>query len=175
MSCASSLTNIPPSPVVMFLIGWNENIAVPEAPIFSALYWVPRACAASSSRKIPWRSASALKPSRSNGAPAKWTGTIILVRGVMAASAASGEIIRVSRSQSTKTGVAPKSSAVFGSETHVIDGVITSSPGPIPRARNSANITDVSDVIATADAAPVYALNFSSNSVFFGPVVIQSV
>ena len=88
-------------------------------------------------------------PSRSSAAPAKWTGTISRVRGVTAARTASGVTSSVSRSTSTKTGFAPASTIMLTIETQVIDGVITSSPGPISIALSSRCIAAVAEESAT--------------------------
>ena len=58
-------------------------------------------------------------------------------------------------------------------ETHVMDGVITSSPGPIFMAFKARCIPAVAEASATDLAQPVYSQNFSSNSAFFEPVVIH--
>ncbi|OGV67274.1 MAG: hypothetical protein A2283_05030 [Lentisphaerae bacterium RIFOXYA12_FULL_48_11] len=109
----------------------------------------------------------------SAGAPAKWTGMISLVRSVTADLIAAGEVMSVSRSTSTKTGFAPASTMRFTVETQVIDGVITSSPGPIPKAVRMTCIPAVAEAMATASWHPVYLRNSFSNSVFLGPVVIH--
>ena len=77
------------------------------------------------------------------------------MRGVIAASIASAVTMSVSRSQSTKTGFAPYRETTFGRETHVMEGVMTSSPGFRPSARNSACMTVVSEVSGIAYFAPV--------------------
>ncbi len=50
----------------MFLMAWNEKIAVPRAPTWRPLYRVPAAWAASSITVMPCLSASAYNGSRSN-------------------------------------------------------------------------------------------------------------
>ena len=128
---------MPPSPVVKFLIGCSEKIDVPRAPSFSPAYAAPATCAESSTSGMPRRLASARSGSRSAGAPAKCTGMMSFVFSVSAASTRSAVVISVSVSMSTHTGVAPASAIMFGVDAQVIDGVMTSSPGPIPSARSS--------------------------------------
>src|SRR5215471_21063973 len=164
---------MPPSPVVKFLIGWSEKIDVPRAPTFSPAYAAPATCAASSRSGTPRRLARARSGARSSGAPAKCTGTISLVFAVSAASTRSAVVISVSVSTSTHTGVAPDNEIKFGVDAQVIDGVTTSSPGPIPSARRTRCRPAVADVIATAWRAPVYAANARSSSAHCAPVVIQ--
>ena len=84
------------------------------------------------------------------------------VFSVSAASTRSAVVISVSVSMSTHTGVAPASAIMFGVDAHVIDGVMTSSPCPIPSARSSTCSPAVADVSATACRAPVYAANARS-------------
>jgi hypothetical protein len=62
---------------------------------------------------------------------------------------------------------------MFGVDAQVIDGVMTSSPGPIPSARSSTCKPAVAEVSATACRAPVYAANVRSSSAHCAPVVIQ--
>jgi len=88
-------------------------------------------------------------------------------------SIVSAVIINVSRSTSAKTGVAPERTIIFIVETHVNDGVITSSPGPIFKALSAMCIPPVAEERATANLAPVYLDKFFSNSAFQTPVVIQ--
>src|SRR5690242_4600804 len=91
----------------------------------------------------------------------------------MAASTASGSINKVLLSTSTKTGFAPRNIARLGVETHVSDGVITSSPGAICNASNATCIPAVAEASATASPIPQYAANADSNAAHFAPVVIQ--
>ena len=96
-----------------------------------------------------------------------------LVFSVSAASTRSAVVISVSMSMSTNTGVAPDSTIKFGVDAQVIDGVTTSSPGPIPSARSRTWSAPVAEAIATACRAPVYAANARSSSAHCAPVVIQ--
>ena len=70
----------------------------------------------------------------SHVSPLLWTGMMARVRGVMAASIRAGSRLSVSRSMSTKTGVAPTSTMTSPTEMNVRDSVMTSSPGPMPAA-----------------------------------------
>src|SRR5207342_34053 len=70
-------------------------------------------------------------------------------------------------------GVAPASTIMFGVDAQVIDGVMTSSPGPIPSARSRTCSPAVAEVSAIACRAPVYAANARSSSAHCAPVVIQ--
>ena len=91
----------------------------------------------------------------------------------MAASIASAEASSVSRSTSTKTLRAPRSSTMLGVETHVMDAPTTSSPGPMPMASRARCMSAVPLVAAMACFAPVRAATMSSSSATLGPVVIQ--
>ena len=61
--------------------------------------------------------------------PAKWTGMIAFVLGVIARRTCSGSILKVSRSTSTRTGVAPAWMTLLTVAAKVIAGTMTSSPG----------------------------------------------
>ena len=61
-----------------------------------------------------------------------WTTTTARVRGVMAASMASGSMLPVSGSQSTSTGVALTTKSGMTVDRKVNVGAITSSPAPSP-------------------------------------------
>ena len=78
-----------------------------------------------------------------------------LVRAVIDSSSRAGSMLKVSSSMSTKTGRAPCISTTFAVATHVKDGTITSSPGPMPSATSARCSAVVHDVVATACAAPV--------------------
>ena len=55
-----------------------------------------------------------------------------LVRGVIAASIRLSSMFRVSGRLSTKTGIAPSLTTALAVETNAYEGMMTSSPGPIP-------------------------------------------
>ena len=108
-SSSSSVTRAPPSPRHgRFFDGKNENVAAsPSAPAFTPPSAPPTACAASSITGTP--------RSRSSGTgarlPNRWTGTIALVCGVIAASTVSRVTLNVSGSMSHHAGRAPSTSA----------------------------------------------------------------
>ena len=58
-------------------------------------------------------------------------------------------------------------------EANVIEGVTTSSPGPIPRAERTMWSPAVAEVTATACGAPVASRKIPSSSATLGPLVIQ--
>ncbi len=94
---SSSRVTIPPSPVVMFLIGWNEKIAgQPNPPAWVPRHTVPMAWAASSITATPFLRATSSRGAISAGAPAKWTGITAFVRGVIAPSTSDTFRFRVS-------------------------------------------------------------------------------
>ena len=62
------------------------------------------------------------------------TGMIAFVRGVIAASIASGSMFRVRSSMSAKTGVARSNSRELAEATKLNGEVMTSSPGPTRRS-----------------------------------------
>ena len=93
------------------------------------------------------------------------------VRGVTAARASSGSMLRSSSFTSTKTGVAPAWTITFAVAGHVIGVVITSSPGPTPSASSDRCSAAVPLESAIACFAPVYAAKRSSSSAVRGPVV----
>ncbi len=65
------------------------------------------------------------------------TGITAFVRGVMAASIASGSMLKVRSSTSAKTGVPRSNSTELAEATKEIGVVITSSPGPISAIRTA--------------------------------------
>ena len=66
----------------------------------------------------------------------------------MADSIASSSIVRVSGLTSTKTGVAPASRKALAVEQKVNDGMITSSPCPMPSTRGIASSASVQDGVS---------------------------
>ncbi len=58
-----------------------------------------------------------------------------LVAGVMRRATSTGSRLNVSGSMSANTAVAPTWRTEVAVEMNVIDGTITSSPGPMPRPR----------------------------------------
>src|SRR5690606_27567635 len=105
------------------------------------------------------------------------TGMMTLVRGVIAASTASGSMHKVSASMSTSTGLAPTCSTTLAVAAKVRAGTITSSPGPTPsatRATWSPAVHELS-IREVPSGAPTYTPNCASKAFVRGPVVIQSV
>ena len=82
----------------------------------------------------------------SHGKPPKCVGTMARVRGVIARAAASAVMLRVPRSQSTKTAFAPRFRIMFPTEKKVIAEVTTSSPAPMPHTWNATSIAAVAEV-----------------------------
>ena len=68
----------------------------------------------------------------SAGWPYRCTGMIARVRGVIARSTASAVMLCVAGSGSTGTGAAPVWDTASQVAMKVLDGTITSSPGPTP-------------------------------------------
>ncbi|TXT21923.1 MAG: hypothetical protein FD138_3921 [Planctomycetota bacterium] len=74
---------------------------------------------------------------------------IAFVRGVIAASTASGSTLNVTGSMSTNTGFAPSRQIELAVAKNVNGLVMTSSPGPTPsaiRARISASVPDAQPI-----------------------------
>src|SRR5918999_2683184 len=117
-------------------------------------------------------------PSSSNGSmsdgwPARCTGTIAFVLRVTSAATCSGSMFRSESRTSAKTGFAPVWTITFAVAGHVIGVVITSSPGPVPRATSERWSAAVPDATASTCSACRYAAMRSSRSAAFGPVVSQ--
>ena len=74
---------------------------------------------------------------------------------------------------STKTGFAPERVIIFNVEAKVIEGVMISSPGLMPRASIKRCMPAVPDETERAYEAPVSSQKFSSKDLQRGPVVIQ--
>ena len=91
----------------------------------------------------------------SHGWPAKWTGRMALVRGVIAASRRSASRLSVSGSTSTSTGRPPRCSTTDAVAENVIGLVITSSPGPTPAASSARCSAAVHELTASACGAPM--------------------
>ena len=82
----------------------------------------------------------------STGLPARYTGMIARVFGVIAASTLSRSMLRVTGSMSANTGVAPTSRITFAVATQEIGVVMTSSPAPMPAMRNAISIVQVPEL-----------------------------
>ena len=79
----------------------------------------------------------------------------------------------VSSCTSTKTGVAPVWTITFAVAGQVIGVVITSSPGPMPRATSARCSAAVPDASASTCSASRYSAARRSSSAAAGPVVSQ--
>ena len=89
---------------------------------------------------------------------------IAFVRGVMAAAIRAGSMLNVVGSMSTYTGFAPRMAMVSAVATNVNGVVITSSPGPMPRAIIAIWRASVPDAHPTAYFTPRYPATAHSNS-----------
>src|SRR5580765_412157 len=172
-ACATSSRFVeinPPSPAAMFFVAYSEKHVMSAIdPIFRPRYLLSAACAASSTIGIP-RASSA---SRSAGCPARSTGKTAFVRSVTAAATSAGSMLRSSSSTSTKIGVAPVCTITFAVAGQVIGDVITSSPGPIPRATSARCSAAVPEARASTCSASRYSARRRSSSAARGPVVSQ--
>jgi hypothetical protein len=113
--------------------------------------------------------AVAMIGSMSAGCPYRCTGTIALVRGVIAAARPSGLRVSESGSTSTSTGVAPVYVITATEATKVNGTVMTSSPGPMPAATSARCSAAVPELTPTPWAAPEYAANSRSNAATSSP------
>ncbi len=162
---SSPVTTIPPSPVVMILRGWKlKQPACPIIPHLCPRYSAPSAQAASSITNRPWSRAICKIGFMSAGWPKRCTGMMAFVRVVMAGRICRTSTLYVARSMSTNTGVAPASSTTLAVAGKVKSGRITSSPGPMPRARRVRCNAAVPELTATACRTPTYSATFRSNS-----------
>src|SRR2546430_2734910 len=82
-------------------------------------------------------------------------------------------MLRVSFQTSAKTGVAPQCTITFAVAGHVIDVVITSSPGPMPSATSDRCSAAVPEETASTCFASRYSRMRASSSAVRGPVVSQ--
>src|SRR5436309_3273700 len=82
-------------------------------------------------------------------------------------------MLRSPSQTSAKTGVAPVCTITFAVAGHVIGVVITSSPGPTPRATRARCIAAVPDETAITRRASRYSAARCSSSAALGPVVSQ--
>ncbi len=82
-------------------------------------------------------------------------------------------MLSVSSRTSAKTGVAPQWTITFAVAGHVIEVVITSSPGPTPRATSERWSAAVQEETASTCFASRYSRIRASSSAVRGPVVSQ--
>src|SRR5690606_27042723 len=102
--------------------------------------------------------------------PNRCTGTIALVREVTAASTASAQMLKVSGSMSTKTGVAPARWIELPVAKNEYGLVITSSPGPTSSARSARMSASVPDPQPIACRVSTNASNSFSKSATCAPI-----
>ena len=175
---SSPVQTMPPSPVVMFFVGWKLKTQILRSPAGvrptgPPLHEAPSAWAASSmTARLCLRAMSRISSIR-QGRPAKCTGTIAFVCGVIAASIASGRMFSVRRSISARTGRAPVNRIVLTVAAKVIGVVTTSSPWPIPSAMSARCNPAVAELTASAYGASTTRANSFSNASVLGPVVIH--
>jgi len=96
-----------------------------------------------------------------------------LVRGVSLWATDCGEMLKVDRSTSAKTGVAPQYMITLAVATQVKDGRITSSPGPMPMAASIRCNPVVQLLVARAWGVRDLWAKAVSNSATLGPWVSQ--
>ena len=97
------------------------------------------------------------------------TATIAFVRGVIAASTASGSRLNVCGSMSANTGEAPSYIAQLAEATNEYGDVITSSPGPTPASRMQRCRPAVPDETAAQYGAPTASASIASKRGPVGP------
>ncbi len=160
--------------LVMFLFGWKLKMQMsPKLPIGLPFHVDPMASAASSITRSLCSAASAYNASMSHGRPPKCVGMIALVRGPIRAAVAARSRLRVPGSTSTNTGVAPTLTIMLGAAKNVMDGVITSSPGPMPATCSAISSAAVADDTTRTGRPPTVAASAASNAFTLGPLVIQ--
>src|SRR5262245_11593961 len=162
----------PPSPqMLMNLSGCSENAPItPHAPAGRSSRLDLTAWQASSITGMPRAAAIASRRGMSTMAPVMCTGMIALVRGVMAASN-SETSTQKSSLQSTNFVTAPVSAIAPTVAMNVLAAVMTSSPGPTPRAFNARRRPSVPDPTPNANCTPTAFANRASNS----PTALPSV
>ena len=173
-SASLFITKQPPSAQVMFLLAWKLKLTrSPMAPMRCSFQCESMACAASSITRRPCFLAMAYSLPMSTGRPARYTGMMARVCGVMAASTASRSMLRVRGSISTKTGLAPTATTTLAVATQVTAVVMTSSPGPMPAMRKATSMVAVPLEKARTGRPPNSAESCASKASTFGPEVIQ--
>src|SRR5215831_2664188 len=82
-------------------------------------------------------------------------------------------MLRVTRSQSTNTGVAPTLTIMLSTVKKLCAQVITSSPGPTPASCSATSTAAVAEVSAFTGRPPQNSDSDRSNVWTHGPLVIQ--
>jgi hypothetical protein len=154
----------------MFFCWWKLNTPrSPRPPDFRPRYEPPGLCAQSSITFTPRRRAISMIRSMAQHCPARCTGTMARVLGVMRASSFAGSMFSVRGSTSQKTIFAPSTENANAVATHVTGVVITSVSGPTPAAMPARVRPVVADVTASACFTPQKAAKASSNCFTFFP------
>src|SRR5262249_54158565 len=99
----------------------------------------------------------------SQGHPERCTGITALVAGVITARIVSALMFWDSGSTSAQTGIAPTATMQLAEAMNVRVDVTTSSPGPMPSARNASSRATVPFATATPYLQPTYFANSDSN------------
>src|SRR5690606_24795697 len=86
-----------------------------------------------------------------------------------------GDMLNVSSSTSTMTGLAPRYRTTSAVAVKVYDGTMTSSPGPTPNASNAKCKPEVAELTAIVwiSLPPKKSAKSASNFLVLGPVVTQ--
>ena len=189
-SALSSVSTMPPSPVVMLLRGWKlMQLVFPNPPSCFSPTLAPSAHAASSITFSPYSFAIAFTLSISQHRPNSCTGTmphrvfpVSLLTSFpfsfryfcsMISCVFSVSMLKVSRRISVITGVAPVATMLFSVATNVNAGAIASIPALRPSATIARCSAVVQLVVATPSATPSCAAICFSNSVTRGPCATQ--
>ena len=138
----------------------------------------PNPCAPSSSTFKPYLSATSRTAAKSAGSPNKSTATTALGCNLpsamtfsIAASKDSTEILKVSRSTSTNTGVAPAWDTISPEEKNVKSGTNTASPSLIPQAIIAIVSASVPLAQVTQCFTPTYSASSFSKSFTCCPLI----
>ena len=154
----------------MFFCWWKLKTPMsPRLPDFPPFQDPPGLCAQSSMTFTPCRRPTAMMPSMSQHWPARCTGTMARVRGVISVSSRAGSMLSVRGSTSQNTTFAPSVENAKAVATQVTGVVMTSVPGPTPAAMPARVRPVVAEVTARACFTPQYAAKASSNCLTFFP------
>ena len=128
--------------------------------------------AASSITRTPRRRASSCSASISTSEPGQCVGMIARVRGPMRASTCARSMLRVTRSQSTKTGVAPTLTIMLRTVKKLCAHVMTSSPGPISASCSATSTAAVAEFRTRTGRPSQNRESSRSNASTQGPLVM---
>src|SRR5487761_2286710 len=104
--------------------------------------------------------------------PGQWVGMIARVRAPMRASTWPRSMLRVTRSQSTNTGVAPTLTIMLSTVKKLWAQVITSSPGPMPASCSAISTAAVAEVTARTGRPAQKSDSAASKRSTQGPLVM---